>query len=94
MYTMVKVFEWDKHNKEKNWKKHKVEFRECEEVFFNLPIRIFQDLGHSLHEARFVAFGRTHENRWLMISFTLRENKIRIISARDQSRKERRKYAK
>ncbi|HUW21215.1 MAG TPA: BrnT family toxin [Candidatus Bathyarchaeia archaeon] len=81
-------FDWNEGNKEKNWHKHRVDFRECEQVFFNQPLKIFYDKKHSQKEPRFVAFGKTDKNRKLMIVFTLRVNRIRIISARNQSRKE------
>lgn len=85
-------FDWDNFNKDKNWIKHKVDFREGEEVFFNKPLKIYPDLEHSSREKRFLGLGRTNKFRKLTIIFTLREKKIRIISARDQNKKERRKY--
>ena len=78
-------FEWDKHNKEKNWIKHKVDFRECEEIFFNEPLKTFKDIKHSQKENRFIALGVSNENRKLLIVFAIRNKKIRIISARNQS---------
>ena len=87
-------FEWDEGNSEKNWEKHKVHFREAEEVFFNKPLKIFPDKKHSNKEGRFTAFGINNKDRKLTIIFTVRKNKIRVISARDQSRKERPVYVK
>lgn len=87
-------FDWNKNNKDKNWQKHKVDFRECEEVFFNKPLKIFYDKKHSQKEDRFVAFGITNKGRKLTAIFTLRKDRIRVISARNQSIKERRKYEK
>jgi hypothetical protein len=87
-------FDWDKGNIEKNWNKHKVSFKEAEELFFNKPLKIFRDIRHSIVEKRFQALGITDKNRELTIFFTIRNKKIRIISARDQNKKERRKYAK
>lgn len=87
-------FEWDKGNIDKNWEKHKVHFKEAEEVLFNKPLKIFPDKEHSKKEPRYVAFGITNLKRKLTIIFTVGKNKIRIISARNQSRKERRKYVK
>ena len=40
-------FDWDEGNRDKNWRKHKVEWKECEEVFANEPIKIFKDIRHS-----------------------------------------------
>lgn len=85
-------FDWDKHNKYKNWEKHRANFRECEEIFFNKPLKTFYDIRHSQKENRFIALGKTNEGRRLIIAFTIRNKKIRVISARDQSRKERKIY--
>jgi len=87
-------FNWNTGNIDKNWKKHRVHFKEAEEIFFNKPLRIFPDINHSKKEDRFVAFGKTNQKRKLTIIFTLREEKIRIISARNQSKKERGEYEK
>ncbi len=85
-------FDWNKGNIDKNWIKHKVTVKECEEVFFNLPLLLFTDKKHSQKENRIVAYGLTDKGRTLTIVFTIRENKIRVISARDQQKKERRLY--
>ena len=85
-------FDWNKSNKDKNWEKHKADFRECEEVFSNKPLKIFYDTKHSQKEDRFIALGITNKNRKLYLVFTIRGKKIRIISARNMSRKERRFY--
>lgn len=87
-------FDWDKGNLDKNWIKHKVSNTECEEIFFNQPLLIAEDQKHSYREKRFWALGKTVNNRLLFISFTLRQNNIRIISARDMSQKEKEQYAK
>lgn len=88
------AFEWDGGNLRKNRLKHGVEPRECEEVFFNKPFLIDEDVTHSHGERRMRALGQTHRQRRLFVVFTLREGKIRIVSARDQSRKERAVYKK
>ena len=85
-------FDWDEGNKQKNWEKHKVDYRECEETFFNKPLLISEDTKHSSQEKRYHLLGRSDAGRTLFLVFMLRNNKIRIISARDQSRKERRIY--
>lgn len=87
-------FKWDRGNIEKNWRKHKVNNKEAEEIFFNKPIKIFKDVKHSQIENRFVALGGTNKKRKLYIVFTIRDRNIRIISARDQSKKERKIYEK
>jgi uncharacterized DUF497 family protein len=76
--------------------KHDVLPSESEEIFFNDPLLLNHDARHSQSEPRFLALGITHDRRLLTVVFTLRENNtlIRIISARDQHRKERLVYAK
>ena len=85
-------FDWDEGNRQKNWEKHQVDFRECEEVFFNQPLLISEDMKHSFQEKRYHVLGRCDTNRTLFLVFTVRNNKIRVISARDQSKKERMIY--
>lgn len=85
-------FEWDAGNREKNWDKHGVSTGECEEVFFNQPLVVAADEGHSQHEERFFALGHADEGRMLFLVFTIRGSLVRVISARDMSRKERKVY--
>ena len=85
-------FEWDKNNTAKNWFAHKVSPSECEQIFFNKPIIIKDATEHKSTEVRFYAMGQTDENRQLFIVFTIRKNLIRVISARDMSKKERKVY--
>ncbi|MBI4035007.1 MAG: BrnT family toxin [Candidatus Chisholmbacteria bacterium] len=85
-------FDWDNSNKDKNWHKHRVKFRECEQIFSHTPIKIFPDPKHSQAERRFLAYGVTGKSRKLAIIFTIRNKQIRIISARDQNKKERQVY--
>jgi len=86
------AFEWDKGNFDKNFIKHKVANKEAEEIFFDRYVKIFENIRHSQKEKRFTALGVTNRNRKLYLSFTIRNQKIRVISARDQSKKERRLY--
>lgn len=85
-------FEWDEHNAEKNWQKHRISPSECEEIFFNRPLVIADDVRHSEKENRLYALGHTDAGRMLFVVFTVRRNLIRIISARDMNRKERKVY--
>jgi hypothetical protein len=85
-------FDWDKGNVDKNWRSHKVSPAECEQIFFNHPLVVQDDITHSKSEKRFYALGRTDSKRTLFIAFTVRNNLIRVISARDMSRKEREVY--
>jgi uncharacterized DUF497 family protein len=86
-------FEWDDGNIDKNWLKHKVSPAECEQVFFNRPLVIQEDIKHSEAEKRFYALGRTDSKRNLFIAFTVRKKRVRIISARDMSQKEKEVYS-
>ncbi len=85
-------FDWDDSNRDKNWEKHRVLTSECEEVFFNLPLLLQSDDVHSQQEPRYYVLGHTIADRRLFIVFTVREDKIRVISARDMSKKERKIY--
>ena len=82
-------FEWDKHNIE-HIRRHDVEPFECEEIFFNEDFRVLPDTTHSKIEERFIAIGKTNSDRYLFVSFTLRGQKIRVITARGMNQKERR----
>jgi uncharacterized DUF497 family protein len=86
-------FEWDEGNSNKNWHLHRVTDAECEDVFFNLPLIVAADAKHSNREKRFYVLGRTENNRWLFIAFTVRENLIRVVSARNMTGREQKKYA-
>ena len=87
-------FEWNDGNSNKNLLKHNVSNGECEEIFFNQPLIIVSDHKHSQTEIRYSAFGKTDSYRQLTIIYTVRGKQIRIISARDMSRKERKYYEK
>jgi uncharacterized DUF497 family protein len=90
--SFAEDFEWDEGNIKKNWERHRVSYIECEEIFFNRPIIIKTDELHSIHEDRYFVLGKTDGGRLLFIVYTLRGKKIRIISARDMKRKERKIY--
>jgi len=87
----VTGFEWDTGNKGKNLK-HKVADEECEEVFFDPRKVIQKDKLHSQKEERFILIGKTNQEKLLYVSFTIRKDKIRIISARDLNKKEYKLY--
>ena len=86
------LFEWDEGNLDKNLVGHNVANQEAEEVFFNEPAFIFSDEKHSSTENRFMIWGITNKGRKLAIFFTVRKNKVRVISARDLHKRERRVY--
>lgn len=85
-------FDWSGGNAEKNWDGHQVTPLEAEQVFFNSPLLAGEDDAHSHHEKRYFALGQTDEGRELFVAFTLRGKKLRVVSARDMSRKERKVY--
>jgi uncharacterized DUF497 family protein len=85
-------FEWDVGNQSKNDDKHSVSMLECEQVFLNNPLLLYEDLTHSIQEDRYFVLGRTNHDRRIFLVFTLRKNLIRVISARDMSKKERAIY--
>ncbi len=93
-WTRVAGFEWDEGNARKISDKHGVSQAEAEQIFFNAPLRVAPDVKHSVEEPRYHALGETDEGRRLHITFTLRsdETLIRVISARDMHRKERKTH--
>ena len=85
-------FHWDSGNEGKNWEKHRVSDVEAEEIFFNDPLVAGADEAHSKRERRYFALGRTDAGRHLFVAFTIRRNFIRVISAREMTRGEKRRY--
>ena len=85
-------FDWSGGNAEKNWNRHGVTPLEAEQVFFNTPLLWGDDAEHSGMEDRFYALGQSNDGRALFVAFTLRGRRLRVVSARDMSRKERRAY--
>jgi uncharacterized protein len=89
------IFQWDSGNIHKNLIKHNVTTQEAEEIFVRKPFYIKQDVKHSSSaEQRFSGLGKTKNNRLLFVAFTVRQEKIRIISVRDMKRIERSYYEK
>ena len=85
-------FDWDEGNIEKNWVSHRVSPSESEQIFFNLPMIVSEDVKHSKSESRYYALGQTNAGRELFLVFTIRRGLIRVISARDMNKKERKAY--
>jgi uncharacterized protein len=88
-FTDINGFQWDAGYLLKNPEKHGVSNSESEEIFFNEPLIVTDDLKHSEIEPRWYALGKTNEIRLLFIVFTIRHDKIRIISSREMNNKER-----
>jgi uncharacterized DUF497 family protein len=85
-------FHWDDGNQGKNWEKHQVFDGEAEEIFFNDPFVAGADPTHSTKERRYFALGQTDARRYLFVAFTIRKQLIRVISAREMTTRERRRY--
>jgi uncharacterized DUF497 family protein len=86
------LFEWNRRKARDNVVKHGVTFDEATTVFEDwLSITIVDPL-HSDEEERFVLIGHSHRNRLLVVVHTERGDRIRIISARRATAKERRSY--
>jgi len=92
IFEQFSGFQWDRGNTDKNLIKHNVENWECEQVFLNRPLLALDDPKHSVSEERWAAFGKTDGDRFLVVIFTKRNHLIRIISARDMNRRERKFY--
>lgn len=97
-WTHVSGFDWDDGNARKSVEKHAVTQAEAEQVFFSEPLFVAHDAAHSHsgREQRYHVLGRTDDARLLHVTFTLRGNGtlIRVISARDMSRRERSHYGR
>ena len=91
----ILVFEWDEGNEQKNWMRHRVKAEEAEEPFFAQEQLVLEDKPHSSEqEVRYILIGKTKQRRMLFIVYTLRGEKIRIISARNADKKEVELYEK
>jgi uncharacterized DUF497 family protein len=85
-------FQWDAGNSTKIWDRHRVMPTECEELFLNRPLVVAGNEKHSASEERSYALGQTESGRLMFAVFTIPARLIRVISARDMSRRERRVY--
>ena len=86
-------FDWDQWNLQKNEEKHGVSALEAESAFYDPKYKLFEDVRQStVGENRYILYGRSIENRVLMVGFTLRGRRIRVVTARPASRKERKTH--
>ena len=85
-------FEWDREKDAANRRKHGVSFSEAATVFYNPAAQIFDDPGHSVEEQREIIVGHSGRGFLLLVFFTERYEKIRIITARKATRREREEY--
>ncbi|EKD86748.1 MAG: hypothetical protein ACD_37C00159G0001 [uncultured bacterium] len=88
----VLAFEWDEANLDKSYKKHGISPKEAEEIFVSEELFVLPDTKHSKAESRHIALGKSQDGKSLFAVFTLRDKKIRIISARKMHKKEVLKY--
>src|SRR3989338_8581216 len=88
----VAEFELDQGNVDKSYQRHGITPNEAEEVFADADVLTLEDIKHSKQEKRFVAIGKITKGEVLFLAFTVRKDRIRIISARKASKKERRQY--
>lgn len=86
------LFEWDEDKAAINIAKHGISFDEAATVFEDDLAAIFDDDSHSDDELREVIIGNSNMNRLLVVCFMERFDKIRIISARPTTRRERQRY--
>jgi uncharacterized DUF497 family protein len=86
------TFEWDPAKAAANLKKHGVSFEEAVTVFQDPLAKIHADPDHSEDELRQILIGHSAQNRVLLVSFTDRRSRIRLISAREATRREHKEY--
>jgi uncharacterized DUF497 family protein len=89
---MNQRFEWDPIKASLNFTKHGVSFEEASTVFDDPLFIMFLDREHSTDEERYITLGLSKGNRLLLVAHTDREETVRIISAREATRNERRFY--
>ncbi|MGI0481597.1 BrnT family toxin [Geminocystis sp. CENA526] len=83
-------FEWDENKRQSNLRKHGIDFVLACKVFENYTVE-FEDHRYDYGEERFIAIGIT-KNQTLTVVYTIRNNVIRLISARKSTREERKIY--
>jgi uncharacterized protein len=91
---MYMEFEWDPNKSAKNIKKHGVSFTEAATVFGDPLSTTFPDPDHSIQENRFIIVGSSNTGKLIVIAHIYRNNRVRIISARGATRRERKFYEK
>ena len=92
-WSQIVGLEWDTGNALKNMDKHGISSEEAESVFAQEEILVLKDERHSQSEERWHAFGRSNQDRLLSVTFTVRKNLLRVISARPMNKRERKHYA-
>ena len=85
-------FEWDPVKADTNEANHGISFLEACEVFEDIQSSAVQDPDHSYEEDRYLIFGITRNGKFLVVSYTERNDRIRLISARKMTPRERKAY--
>ena len=85
-------FEWDFNKAKANIEKHHISFEEAASVFGDNRAITINDPAHSANEKREITIGKSANNKLLVVVHTIRGNKLRIISTRKASKKERKQY--
>ena len=85
-------FEWDPKKAIHNVRKHRVSFEEASSVFNDVLATVYEDPDHSANEKRYLMIGTSAKGRLLNVSFADRGRRIRIISARKLTRREKKLY--
>jgi uncharacterized DUF497 family protein len=88
----VLIFEWDADKARENERKHGVTFVQASEVFHDDHSSSVEDPDHSAGEKRYLIFGMSKQGTYLVVSYTERDDRIRLISARLMTSRERRAY--
>lgn len=86
------VFEWYPPKAQSNLEKHKVSFQEASTIFGDNKLLELPDREHNEEEFRFIGVGRSDRDRLLFVNFTVRSERVRIISAKPAQSWERRQY--
>jgi uncharacterized DUF497 family protein len=86
-------FEWDDNKSDRNLQKHGVSFEEAQTIFLDPNSQTYDDPIHSLEEPRYIDIGMSARGRLLVVVYTERNNKIRIISSRLSTIQEAKRYA-
>ena len=86
------LFEWDPEKAKENFETHGISFDEASTAFGDILSLAIYDPLHSDEEDRFVLIGNSHRNRLLVVVHTVRADRVRLISARKATKKERKQY--
>jgi uncharacterized protein len=85
-------FDWDEEKARKNFAKHSTTFDEATSTFDDPLFLTFADPEHSIQEQRFIIMGESRKGQLLVVAYTERKGRIRLISARPATRQERKAY--